>query len=101
LQLFYWSFHWRQGLFSSNFPTNIGLFAWRRGSESNGAFTDNQPQYPDFERNFTPDFTRLQASFTTTPHAPDLTCHAHGYYSVIEEIVEGFVEGLIITALPV
>jgi hypothetical protein len=62
-----------------------------RGSESNEAFTDNQPQYPDFQSYFKARFKGLQDSFATTPNIPDLTRHAHGYYPVIEEIVEGFV----------
>jgi len=31
--------------------------------------------------------------FNTTPHLPDFTRHVHCHYSIIEEIVEGFVEG--------
>jgi hypothetical protein len=37
----------------------------------------------------------LQAVFSTTRHAPALSRHAHPAYSVIEEIVEGFVEGIL------
>jgi hypothetical protein len=66
---------------------------WRRGSESNEVFTDYQPQYPDLQGYFNADFKGPQAVFTTTPHLPDLTRNLHAAYSVIEEIVEGFVEG--------
>jgi hypothetical protein len=33
--------------------------------------------------------------FFTIRHLPDLTRHLPAYYSVIEEIVEGFVEGFL------
>jgi hypothetical protein len=62
----------------------------RRGSESNDVFTDCQPQYPDLQGNFNIGFTRLQVVFRTTRHLPDLTLRLHPAYSVIEEIVEGF-----------
>src|ERR1035437_3112944 len=68
---------------------------WRRRSESNGVFTDCQPQYPDLQGNFNIDSKGLQEIFGTTRHLPDLTRHAHAAYSVIEEIVEGFVEGFL------
>jgi hypothetical protein len=61
----------------------------RRRSESNAAFTDNQPQYPDFQRYFNADFMRVQDVFITTRHLPDLTRHIPAAYPVIEEIVEG------------
>jgi hypothetical protein len=66
---------------------------WRRGSESNGAFTGCQPQYPDLLGHFNAGFTRVQALFVTIRHLPDLTHRIHGFYSAIEEIVEAFVEG--------
>jgi hypothetical protein len=66
--------------------------SWRRGSESNDVFSGCQPQYPDLQGYFNIDFTGLQALFGTTRHTPDLTRHLHPAYSVIEEIVEGFVE---------
>jgi hypothetical protein len=65
---------------------------WRRGSESNGVFTDCQPQYPDLQGYFNTGFTGLQAVFITIRHLPDLTRQIPAAYSVIEEIVEGFVE---------
>jgi hypothetical protein len=70
----------------SNFPER------RRGSESNGVFTDCQPQYPDFQGYFITGFTGVQAVFITIRSLPDLTRHIPAAYSVIEEIVEGFVE---------
>jgi hypothetical protein len=66
---------------------------WRRGSESNEVFTDCQPQYPDLQGDINADFTGLQAIFNTIRSLPDLTRHIPAAYSVIEEIVEGFVEG--------
>jgi hypothetical protein len=65
----------------------------RRGSESNGVFTDCQPQYPDLQGDFNANFTGLQEVSGTIHHMPDLTRHVPAAYSVIEEIVEGFVEG--------
>jgi hypothetical protein len=53
-----------------------------------------QPQYPDLQGKFIIDFTGLQEVFGTARHLPDLTRHVHAAYSVIEEIVEGFVEGI-------
>src|ERR1039457_1883262 len=66
---------------------------WRRGSESNGVFTDYQPQYPDLQGHSSIDSKGLQAVFGITRHLPDLTRHIPVAHSVIEEIVEGFVEG--------
>jgi hypothetical protein len=66
----------------------------RRGSESNEFFTDNQPQYPDLLSNLKVDFTGPQAVFCTIRQLPDLTRNLPALYSVIEEIVEGFVEGI-------
>ncbi|MGD0351850.1 MAG: hypothetical protein ABSB84_16265 [Verrucomicrobiota bacterium] len=68
---------------------------WRRGSESNEVFTDNQPQYPDLQGDFNADYTGLQEVSDTIRQLPDLTRHLPAYYSVIEEIVEGFVEGFL------
>ena len=61
--------------------------------ESNGVFTDYQPQYPDLQGYFNAGFAGVQAVFITIRQLPDLTHHLPPYYSVIEEIVEGFVEG--------
>jgi hypothetical protein len=69
------------------------LKTWRRGSESNEVFTDCQPQYPDLQSHFNADFTRPQKVSDTIRQLPDLTRHIPVAYSVIEEIVEGFVEG--------
>jgi hypothetical protein len=66
---------------------------WRRGAESNDVFTGCQPQYPDLQGYFSIDYKRLQADLVTTRHLPALTPRAHAAYSVIEEFVEGFVEG--------
>jgi hypothetical protein len=38
--------------------------------------------------------TGFQGVFDTADHLPDLSRHLPGYWSVIEEIVEGFVEGV-------
>jgi hypothetical protein len=62
--------------------------------ESNEIFTDYQPQYPDLQGYFNFDFTGVQAVFNTIRQLPDLTRHLPASYSVIEEIIEGFVEGL-------
>jgi hypothetical protein len=59
----------------------------------NDTFTGCQPQYPDLQWNFNIDSKWLHAVFDTTRHLPDLTRHAYPAHSVIEEIVEGFVEG--------
>jgi hypothetical protein len=67
--------------------------SWRRGSESNGVFTDYQPQYPDLQGYFNADLTTVQAVSDTIRQLPDLTRHLPVAYSVIEEIVESFVEG--------
>jgi hypothetical protein len=63
-----------------------------RGSESNDVLTGCQPQYPDLQGYFNIDSKGLQAVFGTTRHLPALTHRIHPTYSVIEEIVEGFVE---------
>jgi len=90
-----------EGRFSTKAKKSRNLLnRWRRGSESNDVFTDNQPQYPDFQGYFSADFIGVQAPFTTTHHLPDLTRHVHCYYSVIEEIVEGFVEGFLTNSKP-
>jgi hypothetical protein len=52
-----------------------------------------QPQYLGLQGNFIIDSKELQAVFGITRHLPALTRHAHPAYSVIEEFVEGFVEG--------
>jgi hypothetical protein len=65
------------------------------GQTSNEVFTDYQPQYPDLQDYFNADFTRVQAVFNTIRQLPDLTRHLPGYYSLIEEIVEGFVVGFL------
>ena len=69
--------------------------SWRRGSESNEVFTDCQPQYPDLQGYFNADFTEVQEVFNTIRQLPDLTRHLPVSYSVIEEIVEDFVEGFL------
>jgi hypothetical protein len=71
----------------------LATWNWRRGSESNEVFAVCQPQYPDLQGHFNIDFTSVQALFTITRHAPALTRHLPAAYSVIEEFVEGFVEG--------
>jgi hypothetical protein len=57
-----------------------------------GSFADCQPQCPDLQGDFNTGFTGVQAVFGTTHHLPALTRHLLAAYSVIEEIVEGFVE---------
>jgi hypothetical protein len=81
----------------SPFPTIsfTDSWSWRRGSESNDVFIGCQPQYPDLQGFYNIDFTAFQEVFVTTRHLPDLTRHLHPAYSVIEEIVEGFIEGLL------
>ena len=64
-----------------------------RESESNGAFTDYQPRYPNLQGDFNAGFTGVQEVSNTIGPLPDLTRHLHPAYSIIEEIVEGFVEG--------
>jgi len=61
--------------------------------ESEEVFTGCQPQYPDLKMNFTLDFKGPQAAFDTTRHAPALIRHLPAADTVIEEIVESFVEG--------
>jgi hypothetical protein len=73
--------------------TNCSIVAKRLGSESNEVFTDGQPQYPDLQGHFNFDSKGLQAVSGTPRHLPALTRHAPGACPVIEEIVEGFVEG--------
>jgi hypothetical protein len=65
---------------------------WRRGSESNEVFTDDQPQYPDLRGNINAVFTGVQEVSVTIRALPDLTRQSPVAYSVIEEFVEGFVE---------
>jgi len=74
-------------------PYCISNQTWRRGSESNAVFTDYQPQHPDFQGCSNTDFTGVQAVFVTTRQLSGLTRHVPPFCSVIEEIVEGFVEG--------
>ena len=64
------------------YPTSLGIFRrkaliinaanWRRGSESNGIFTDNQPQYPDLQGIFNTDSIGVQALFGTIRPLPAL-----------------------------
>jgi hypothetical protein len=68
---------------------------WRHESESNAVFTDCQPQYPDLQGYFNADFTGVQVVFNTIRQLPDLTRHLPAAYSVIEEIIEGFVESFL------
>jgi hypothetical protein len=65
----------------------------RRRSESNDVFISHQPQYADLQGDFNIDSKGVQVVFGTTRNLPALTPHAHAAYSVIEEFVEGFVEG--------
>jgi hypothetical protein len=65
----------------------------RQRSKSKEVFTDSQPQYPDLQGFFNIDSKGLQTVFGTPRHLPDKKHHIHPAYSVIEEIVEGFVEG--------
>ena len=74
-------------------PCVYRRFNWRRGSESNEVFTGHQPQYPDLQGYFNAVFAGVQGVFVTIRHLSDLTRHAPATYSVIEEIVEGFIEG--------
>jgi hypothetical protein len=67
-------------------------------SESHEAFTDYQPQYPDLRGYFNADIARVQDVFDTIRQLSDLTRHIPASYSVIEEIVEVFVEGFFIQA---
>ncbi|MGA3283420.1 MAG: hypothetical protein ABSD57_03030 [Verrucomicrobiota bacterium] len=92
---FCWSFCWSSGQSIFINPCCTHGSDWRRGSESNGVFTDYQPQYPDLQGDFNADFTGLQEVSDTIRQLPDLTHHLPAYYSVIEEIVEGFVEGFL------
>ena len=61
----------------------------------NGAFTDCQPQYRDLQGYFNIGFTAFQALFDTIRLNPSHTRHLPAACSVIEEIVEGFVEGFL------
>ena len=65
---------------------------WRKGSESNGVFTDYQPQCTDLQGDLNSNFTGLQWVFGTTRRLPALTRRLATAYSLIEEIVGGFVE---------
>ena len=65
---------------------------FRRGSESNEVFPGNQPQHLDFLRCLNAGFIGAQAIFNTARHLPYLKRHLFPLYSIIEEIVEGFVE---------
>jgi len=76
-------------------PENTNELGWRRGSESGGAFSGNQPAYPDLQGHFNPYFTGLQAVFGTIRPPSGLSRHTHGFNTIIEEIVEGFVEGFL------
>jgi hypothetical protein len=59
-------------------------------------FLNRHPEFtemiPNARLNLKADFTWFQELFSTTRPPPDLTRHLHAYYSVIEEILEGFVE---------
>jgi hypothetical protein len=67
---------------------------WRRQSESDTVFTGCQPQYPDLQGNFNVGFTGVQALFETIRLNSPPARHTAAAYSVIEEIVEGFFEGI-------
>jgi len=79
-------------VFNKSSSVKIHVSHWRRRSESNEVFTDYQPQYPDLQGYFTADFTGVQAVYGAIGTLPDLTRHIPTANSVIEEIVEGFVE---------
>jgi len=66
---------------------------WRRRSESDDVFSGCQPQYPDLQGYFNIGFTGVQALLDTIQLNPAHTRHTPAAYPVIEEIVEGFVEG--------
>jgi hypothetical protein len=55
---------------------------WRRSTESNGVFTDYQPQYPDLQGGFYAGFTGLQEVSDTYPPTTGInqprTCGMHG-----------------------
>jgi len=55
---------------------------WRRSTESNGVFTDCQPQYPDLQGGFYAGFTGLQEVSDTYPPTTGInqprTCGMHG-----------------------
>jgi hypothetical protein len=72
-----------------------------RGSESNDVFTGCQPQYPDLPGYFNIDATGLHAVIGTARYLPAITRHTHAAYSVIEEIVEGFVEVFLLSNLTI
>ena len=74
-------------------PNDNGL---GQGSESKDVFTDCQPQYPDLQGDFNADFTGLQEVSDPIRQLPNLTRHVPAASSVIEEIVEGFVESFLI-----
>jgi hypothetical protein len=89
----FYQYHYAGAFAGGSKQENRNNFPGRRGSESNGVFTDYQPQYPDLQGYFNTDFTGAQAVFDTTRHLPDLTRHLYPACSGIEEIVEDFVEG--------
>jgi hypothetical protein len=71
---------------------------WRRDSESNAAFTDNQPQYPDLRGYFKADFTGVQAVSNTTRQPSNLTLYIPTAHTDIEVIVEGFLPAGLVAA---
>jgi hypothetical protein len=62
-------------------------------SESKEVLSGCQPQYPNLQGYFSFDYAGVHVDFSTTRHLPDLTRYKPAAYSVIEEIVEGFIEG--------
>jgi hypothetical protein len=55
-------------------------------------FVFARSRYPDFQGDFNARFPSIQAPFFTIHIFPVPARHSPGYHSVIEEIVEGFVE---------
>jgi hypothetical protein len=66
---------------------------WRRVLESNDIQTGCEPEHPYLQRNFSIDSKGVQEVFVTAHLLPALTRHVHPACPVIEEFVEGFIEG--------
>ena len=80
-----------EGRFSSLVQSRgICVSRWRWESESNEAFADDQPQYPDLQGNINAVPKGAQAVSASIRALPDLTRQSPVTYSVIEETVEGF-----------
>jgi len=63
---------------------------WRGANE---VFTDDEPQYPDLPGDINTVFKGVREVSATIRALPGLTRQSPVAYSVIEEIIEGFVEG--------